>query len=707
MDSAEQLKQLEAKVEKAEKYARKGRRILGKTDSESYRTSQRDLMRRKRAADMEITVRKCANQKRRTKALADPNEFISTYFKDRFYMQHAPHHLEMINAMCHVAQFGGDQSISAPRGEGKTTVATVMMIYAILNQWVRFPVIIAQTGPHAERVFKDIKYQFESNELLGDDFPEIADPVRALEGAPQRGNMQRHNGQSTRIAWKKSTITLPQIEGSPYGGVSLAYFGLDAAIRGLIINGMRPDFVLIDDPETRESAASPHQITVRAQSIDRDIAGLAGPTKRIARVMLCTIQNRYCLAYQYTDPQQKSSWSGKRFKMLESFPDNTAMWEEYIVRRQEAQRNGDKEAREATQYYLDNRKQMEAGAVVSNPQRLDQTKMQDGWQIEISALQHCYNIVADYGMESFLSECQNNPSEESGPETMGITAARVASRMSGLEQNEWHPQHELVTIGIDLGKYLCHWVMVGWQPDCIGNIVDYGVLEVHGVGTQTDSQASEIALFNALVRWRSEMLEVGKPLDMVLIDSGDFTKTAYQFIREVGGAPFMVSKGISSRTFYVGKASADRIPGENWYASFQKQENIWLYLLDTDYWKQFVHERFMTPTFNEARHYIPASLSVFSTEDRKKHLSFSHHIVAEERREEFVAGKGLRRYWHQINRNNHFLDATYMACAAARMKGVQLPLGTQASPTKQTTNEKTVKPFLTPTGQQYLITQRK
>ena len=296
MDSAEQLKQLEAKVEKAEKYARKGRRILGKTDSESYRTSQRDLMRRKRAADMEITVRKCANQKRRTKALADPNEFISTYFKDRFYMQHAPHHLEMINAICHVAQFGGDQSISAPRGEGKTTVATVMMIYAILNQWVRFPVIIAQTGPHAERVFKDIKYQFESNELLGDDFPEIADPVRALEGAPQRGNMQRHNGQSTRIAWKKSTITLPQIEGSPYGGVSLAYFGLDAAIRGLIINGTRPDFVLIDDPETRESAASPHQITVRAQSIDRDIAGLAGPTKRIARVMLCTIQNRYCLA---------------------------------------------------------------------------------------------------------------------------------------------------------------------------------------------------------------------------------------------------------------------------------------------------------------------------------------------------------------------------------------------------------------------------
>lgn len=664
-------------------------------------------MRKVRERAMTVHVRTCANPQRRQAALADPQTFIKTYFAERFYMNHASHHVEMINAICHVAHFGGDQAISAPRGEGKTTVATVMMIYAILKQWVRFPVIIAQTGPHAERIFKDIKHQFENNELLGDDFPEIADPVKALEGAPQRGNMQRHNGKLTRIAWKKSTLTFPDIDGSPYGGVSLAYFGLDAAIRGLIINGMRPDFVLIDDPETRESAASPHQIAIRAQSIDRDIAGLAGPQKRIARVMLCTIQNRYCLAYQYTNPKAKSSWSGKRFRMLDEFPENTSMWEEYIVRRHECQRNGDKEGREATEFYIENREAMDEGAKVSNPQRLDATEMEDGWQIEVSALQHCYNIIADYGMESFLSECQNDPSEETGPEKMNITASKVGSRMSGLEQGEWHPEHDVVTIGIDLGKYLCHWVMIGWQPDCIGNVVDYGIVEVHGVGTSTDSQAAEVALFNALVRWRSEMLEVGKPLDMVLIDSGDFTKTAYEFIREVGGTPFMVSKGISTKNFHVGKRTKERIPGENWYASLQKQENIWLYLLDTDYWKQFVHERFMTPTFNEARHYVPASLSLYSTEDRKKHLSYSHHIVAEERREEFIAGKGLRRYWHQVNRNNHYLDATYMACAAARMKGVQLPLGTQAAPTKNNEPEKQHKPFLTPTGQPYLVTQRK
>jgi len=672
----------------------------------SYRQSQRDLMRRKRAAESEITVRDCENPKRRKAALSDPDKFIQTYFKSRFYMAHAPHHKEMINAICHVSQYGGDQAISAPRGEGKTTVATVMMIYAILKQWVRFPVIIAQTGPHAERIFKDIKYQFENNLLLADDFPEICDPVRALAGAPQRANMQKHNGEQTRIAWKASSLVLPTIEGSPYGGICMSYFGLDAAIRGLIVNGNRPDFVLIDDPETRESASSPHQIEIRSQSIDRDIAGLAGPTKRIARVMLCTIQNTFCLAYQYTDPKTKSSWSGKRFKMLNVFPDNEDLWEDYIILRKESQQSGDKEARAATQFYIDNRESMDLGAEVSNPMRLDQTKLQDGWKVEISALQHCYNIISDYGMESFLSECQNNPSEKDGPDTLGITAITVQKRMSGLEKGEWHPEHDVITVGLDLGKYLCHWVMIGWQGNCIGNVVDYGVLEIPGMASDTDRPAAEIALFNGLMRWRSEMLDVGKNLDMVLIDSGEFTKTAYQFIREIGGSPFMVSKGIASRNFQVGKLSKERIPGENWFASYQKQEAIWLYMLDTDYWKQFVQERFLTPTFNEARHYMPASLSVFSSTDRKTHLSYSHHIVAEERRDEFIPGKGIRRYWHQVSRNNHYLDATYMACAAARMKGVQLPLGTPAS-TSSHNQKKTIKPFLTPSGQPYLVTQRK
>lgn len=684
-------KKLTTQVERGKKAAR----LL---KGQGYRESQADIMRRKRAAEMEIAVRDCANEKRRADAMSDPFKFIETYYSDRFYMDHADHHREMVKAIVHVAMYGGDQAISAPRGEGKTTVATVVLVYAILKGWIRFPVIIAQTGPHADRIFKDIKHQFESNPELGEDFPEICDPIIALQGAPQRGGTQRHNGELTRIEWKATHIVLPHIAitekshpvlfklwggktKSPYAGVALAYYGLDAAIRGLLVNGMRPDFILIDDPETRESSASPHQIAVRMQSIDRDIAGLAGPMKRISRVMLCTIQNRYCLAFQYTDPMQKASWSGKRFKMLNKWPVNRDKWDEYVMRRTIAQQTGDKEGREATQYYLDNFDVMNEGADVSNPMRYDQTKLIDGWAVEVDALQHCFNIIADYGIDSFLSECQNDPPEESGPEGSGLTAHRVMTSQNSFKRLEFHRDIQYVSAAIDLGKYVCHWVLTGWLPDASGLILDYGVAEVAGMGTQTAKDAQELALFNTLLQWRTEIMSVERPPGIVLVDSGDFTDTAYAFARDVGGSPFMVSKGSGGRQFRHGTDSPTRRVGEHWYASHLTDKGVWLYNLDTDYWKDFVHQRYLTPTLDEGGLVRPATLSLYhAAGDRKKHMSYGHHIVAEERREEFVPGKGLKRWWHQTNRNNHWLDATYMACAAAGMQGMRLPMGDARAP---------------------------
>ena len=642
-------------------------------------------MRNKRAKEMEVVVRDCADPARRENALKHTSNFMTTYFSSRFYMAQAPHHEQMIDAICHVARFGGDQALSAPRGEGKTTTATITLMFAILKGWVRFPVIIAQTGPHAERIFKDIKREFETNELLAADFPEVCDPVRALEGAPQRGNTQRHEGEPTRIEWKASHLVFPRVmvdgEVSKYAGVSVSYFGLDAAIRGLVVNGNRPDFVLIDDPETRESAASAHQIAIRSQSIDRDIAGLAGPMKRIARVMLCTIQNQYCLAYQYTDNKQKPSWSGKRFKMLNEWPEKRELWDEYIVRRQVAQQSGDKEGREATQFYIDNMEEMKIGAKVSNPMRFDPAKMPDGWQVEVDALQHCFNIISDYGMDSFLTECQNDPPEESGAEGSGLTAHKVMTSQNSLKQGEFHQDIQLVTAAIDLGKYVCHWTLIGWLPDATGTVIDYGVAEVAGMGTKTERQAQEVALFNTLLQWRTEIMDYQHQPQLVLVDSGDFTEVAYSFVRDVGGSPFMVAKGTGGTKFRGGKPSAERRVGRNWFANHLPENGLWLYSLDTDYWKEFVHQRFLTPTIDETGTIRPATLSLYNADgDRKRHMSYGHHIVAEERREEFVAGKGLKRWWHQTNRNNHWLDATYMACAAAGMLGMRLPVGGKTIP---------------------------
>jgi hypothetical protein len=48
------------------------------------------------------------------------------------------------------------------------------------------------------------------------------------------------------------------------------------------------------------------------------------------------------------------------------------------------------------------------------------------------------------------------------------------------------------------------------------------------------------------------------------------------------------------------------------------------------------------------------------------------HITAEDEQLRPVAGKEMKRVWFVKNRNNHWLDATALACAAAGAVGVRL-----------------------------------
>lgn len=105
-----------------------------------------------------------------------------------------------------------------------------------------------------------------------------------------------------------------------------------------------------------------------------------------------------------------------------------------------------------------------------------------------------------------------------------------------------------------------------------------------------------------------------------------------------------------------------------------------MYELDTDYWKQFVHERFLTPTFDEQNFLRRGALSLFNQPNDRKHTSFAQHITSEELVSEFKEGKGLKTYWNPVSDNNHWLDATYNAAAAASARGIYLLSPTEALP---------------------------
>lgn len=629
----------------------------------------RKRLRRNKAAEVEF--REPANPARRAACLSDPQRFMRTYGKHIFFRPFVTHHEAMIQAIWERAKTGGDKAIAAPRGEGKTQIALWMLKYILLANLVQFPVIVAATRKLAQRSFKQIKAAFASNTLLIADFPEICDCVIELDGAPQRAAKQHVDGVKTNIIWTQDEIGFPTYPGSPYGNKYMTYFGLDAAIRGVSFNGTRPDFVLIDDPETAQAARSDTLHYDIEEMIDGDIALLSGPDRTMTRVVLTTIQNRRCYSFRVTDRTIKPAFAGDRYGALQQWPSNSDLWQEYIAIRKQAQEAGDKDGVAAREFYIANQAAMQEGAILTNPYRFVTTLDAQGNAIEVDALQSFFNRVADLGMATVNAELQNNPDDEEQVDSLRLTPGRVSSRISGLQRNELPSvDNPVITAAIDVGKYFSYWVKLCFVGNATGYVIDYGVMNTPGMNATTSDRAVELGILAALLQWRTEILAVNPP-SLVLVDSGDFSPAVYEFVRQ-SQQPFTASKGYDQSQFHMGKETSERRHFTECWAGILKNERQWLYHVNSEYWKQWVHERFNTPTFDETHQPNDGALSLFIPPDQKYHLDFSHQVCAEERQEVFIPKKGLQRKWIRVKKANHYLDAMAYASAAAAVMGVKI-----------------------------------
>lgn len=640
-------------------------------------------MAKKRRGERDIIVRACKDRRRRDYREACVFRFLRAYFPHWFTADFTADQRTIVGEILYRAKHGGDKAIAAPRGDGKTTIARGVILYGLLTGTLRFAVIASANGPDAKRVLTSIKNELEFNDELADYYPEVCDPIRRLEGAAQRKNMQTVKGRRTRVEWTEDLVILPITPGSVRRGSAegiLVARGMDSAIRGLIVRGRRPDLVLIEDPETRESAFSDILIESREEIIDRDLAFLGGQSGHIGRVALCTLQNRHCLSAKLTDPKQRPTWGGVRIAFLKRKPEKEDLWAEYTKLVQVGAETGqDKDGRVAMRFYLNRRAEMDAGAEVSNPNRYDHGTFPDGSPKEVSALQRAYNMIARAGWDAFQTEFQNDPPEEDEPQESGITATLVASRINGFRRGVLPPLTKALTATLDLSDTSSHWVATAWAEGAIGCVVDYGILEVHGIQGQVDRKTKAKAILDSLHRWRAEFqanpyrFESGeeKSIDLALIDSGDgdHTDAVYEFCRQMG-KPFVPAKGRSP--WSPGAPSQERVVGNHWHRSHQAAARLWLNVIDADYWKRFAHERWLTETFDDVHFMQPGSLSLFSPQENREHHTFSHHQVAEVWRREFREGKGTKEGWYVRSKNNHYLDAMALGCASGDMCGIKL-----------------------------------
>lgn len=679
--------------------------------------------RNKRSESSRISIPDCVDPDRRLQCLADPERFLRTYMLKKFCQPFGKVHQRIIQTIHDRASTGGKKAVAAPRGRGKSTIVKGMLIYATARELVRFIVPICATTNLAGRIYRDYRNEWGNNDLLLEDFPEICAPVRHLEGAPQRAARQHIDGHLTHINWSSTDfLRLPRVPGnandflksqgrkwSPYGGVKMAFAGLDAAFRGMNIDDDRPDCLIIDDPETRESAKSLQQIEDRIEIIEKDIEGLEGQDKPLAMVMVTTLQNTYCVSAQFTDPEQKPAWEGERYGWIQSWPDRLDLWDEYIARRRKAQRDGDRHGMDAVEFYLANREAMHAG-VVMLADNFKEITLKDGRQAVHSAIQEAYNKIADTNLSAFKAEYQNDPDSEEQAETSTLTPGRVAGQLSGLQQGEIPDARVFSFVGIDIGKYKSHWVKLSCTRDLVSWVTDYGVVETHGLSKFSSEQAIELAILESLKQFADgDVFADAQPL-LVLVDSGDFSESIYEFCHQMG-APFYPSKGWSMDRFRQKKQTEDYEPFLQSYAhktADSKRRELWLYHVNTEFWKKWGQDRFLVDAFMDHTR-LAGSVALFDPPhaDMKFHLQFARHMVSESEQLVPVDGKVNKRQWivHDKN-NNHWLDAYALACAAAGCTGLRL-VAPEPEPIKQSQKSEPKPRLVNPHGQPFLATERR
>lgn len=298
--------------------------------------------------------------------------------------------------------------------------------------------LIGSDEGHACDMLESIKTELDGNDLLLADYPEVCFPIQALDGIANRANGQLHQGKRTQIGWTAKEVVLPSIESSKARGAIIKVAGLTGRIRGMKFKRpdgktVRPSLVVLDDPQTDESARSLSQCANREAILAGAVLGLAGPGKKISGIMPCTIIRPGDMADNILDRDKHPEWNGSRTRMVNSFPTNETLWERYAEIRSEGLRAGDGGAA-GTEFYRKNKAAMDEGADVAWKERFNHD--------ELSAIQHAMNLKLQ-DEAAFFAEYQNEPLPAETVDADQLTAEYfIKTEGRGRTVDEWKARPE-------------------------------------------------------------------------------------------------------------------------------------------------------------------------------------------------------------------------------------------------------------------------
>ena len=570
-----------------------------------------------------------------------------------------------------------------------SSLSEAAAVWAMLYGHREFVCLVGATETAALEMLESIRTEIESNELLDADFPEVCYPISKLEGIVSRANGQTVHGERTRITWTANEIVLPTVKDSVSSGIIVRCAGITGRIRGMRYKrsdgrSVRPDLVIVDDPQTRDSARSLSQNRTRERILSGDILGLAGPGRKIAGIMPCTVIERGDMADVILDRDKHPEWNGERCKMLYAMPSHMELWEEYFSVMDESMRELGNISR-ATEFYRENRERMDEGAVVAWPERHNDD--------EESALQNAMNLMHRDHF-AFSSEYQNEPMSDDEDMDRMLSSDEIASKTNGLDRMVVPLDCHRLTMFVDVQKTCLFYTVCAFADDFTGSVIEYGTFPEQNTRRfslstitrrlcdiyKSSVEAQLYSGISALVKDKASCVysrEDGTELQigLIAIDAnwGISTDIVYQFCRQTE----FRGRVIPAHGRYVGASSKPmseyrKKPGErvglNWIVtSSASQRAIRHIAFDTNFWKSFVHERLASPIGERG------CLTLYGSRPYEHEL-YAEHMTAEFRVRTQGRGRTVDEWKLRPDRSdNHWLDCTVGCAVLASSMGCALP----------------------------------
>lgn len=626
--------------------------------------------------------------------------WCETYEKDTFVMGWSDDHLRAIARIEESALHGALYAFAMPRGSGKTSLVRAATRWAMCHGLVRYAFIIGANISKAEDSLDSIKMAFRFNNLIHEDFPEVTHAIRALAGVAMKANGQTCDGSNTMINWSKDRIVLPTV---PYpenhpdyakgvacrtSGSIIGVSGLTGdGIRGSLITtatneSIRPDLVLLDDPQTDASASSPSQNETRLRLIMGAVLGMAGPGKSISAMMPCTVIQPGDMVDRILDPKTSKEWRGERTRLLKTMPKHLGEWEKYREVYEQDMLREPPDFTLSNEYYEKHRAKLDAGAEASWEERKKET--------EVSAIQHAMHLYFRDEL-AFWAEYQNDPQATDFSDEGFLSADEIAAKVTGLRRGVVPPECTAVTVGIDVQGEVLYWVVGAWSNGFGGQIIDYGTWPDQGrrnftlrslqktlsdTYPGTDTNGAIYAGLQDLIEmlWVREWETAGGDVMRVshgLVDAGwgDSKKTVYRACRDSQYANSISPS--HGRGIKAGNLPIDEWPkkpgeqmGHCWRRRITKGEGVRHVLYDTNIWKTLFHRKLAAPQGS----YGDLSLYKASV---AHHRQFAEHCKTEAYVRTQGQGRELLEFKPPVaGRDNHDFDCAVMAMVAASIAGV-------------------------------------